>query len=227
MRHLALLFVFLLASPVLAAEKPVDFQGSGLVILHDGSTTAYNPHTDAGRKLLLINRGVCCVEATRDWHGSAETFVFKGDPDQHIPHEERRYVINQQTQAFVSSTSLQDEHLPVTDPHRYVDPDITPAVALNEEQLALCNCQLGDRVEISDPHARLKIWAVFANNAGNNGKGVGYTEISPAAAAALRIPLNAAKDPETTAYKLELRVFPNSAMHHFPHGPVSPVDGQN
>jgi hypothetical protein len=136
-------------------------------------------------------------------------------------------VLNPQTNAFVSSTSLQDTHFQPTDPHRYVDPDTTPAVALNDEQVAVCKCQPGDRVQISDPHQQLKIWAVYANNAGNNGQGVSYTEISPAAAAQLRIPLNAAKDPKTTAYKLELRVYPNSAMHHFPRGAVNPVDGQH
>ena len=225
MRHLALLFVFLLASPATAAERPVSFQGDGLVIMHDGSATAYNPHTDEGRKLLQKNRGVCCVEAAPEWHGPAETFVFKGDTEQHLTHETRRYVVNQQTQTFVSSTSLQDEHFQPTDPHRYIDPDITPAIALNDDQVAACNCQLGDRVEISDPRERLKIWAVFANNAGNNGKGVSYTEISPAAAAQLRIPLTAAKEPKSTAYKLEIRIFPHSALHHFPRGPVSAVTG--
>jgi hypothetical protein len=232
MRHLALLFVFLVfcfawAIPTRAAETPVVFQGEGLVILHDGSTTAYNPHTDAGRKALQKNRGACCVEAPPGWKGPAETFVFKEDDDRHLPHETRRFVINQRTETFVSSTSLQDEHLQVTDPYRYVDPDSTPAVAFNDEQVAACKCRPGDRVEILEPKQRLKIWAVYANNAGNNGKGLGYTEISAAAASELRIPLTAAKEPLTTGYKLKLRVFPNSALHHFPRGPVAAINGMD
>ena len=195
--------------------------------MHDGSTTAYNPHSDAGRKLLQKDRGVCCVIAGPDWHGPAEPFTFKGDEEKHLSHDVQRFVYNQQTQAFVSSTSLQDDHLPATNPHRYVDPDVTPAVSLNDEQVAACHCQLGDRVLIIEPHTRLKIWAVYANNAGNNGAGTSYTEISPAAAAQLRIPLNAAKEAETTAYHLHLRIFPNSALHHFPRGPVSAVNGQD
>ena len=229
MARYALIFLWLFAGVgvVYAADAraPVIFDAQGLSILHDGSTTAFNPHIDSGRKLIMQERESCCVLIPPNWHGPQAEFNFQANEDRHLPHASMRFVVNPHSDAFVSTTSLQNLHYPVTDPKRYVDGDITPAVALSDAQQAKCDCKLGDRIEILNPKSGEKVWAVYGNDAGRQVQGLAYLQISQAAAMALNIQLDPdTKEPRTRTIRLQLRVYPGSGYgSHFPNGGVAAI----
>jgi hypothetical protein len=225
MRRYALIFLWLFVGTQAHAAAPIVFDGEGLLMLHDGSTTAFNPHRDFGRKLLLLERESCCVQAPPNWHGPEGEFNFQADEDRHLSHASKHFVLNQHTGAFVSTTSLQNPHYPVTDPRRYVDGDITPMVALSEAQQAQCNCKLGDRIELVDTKSGSKVWAVYGNDAGPQPQGLSYTQISPAAATALNIQLDPTyKEPHSRNVRLQLRIYPDSGYGgHFPNGGIPAI----
>jgi hypothetical protein len=227
MRGLALIFLWLFVGCGMAsaAGTPVVFEGEGLLILHDGSTTAFNPHRDSGRRLLLQERESCCVTIPPNWHGPQDEFNFQGNEERHLPHASMRFVLNPHTGAFVSTTSLQNPRYPVTDPRRYVDGDITPMVALSSAQASACDCKLGDRVEILNTKTGEKVWAVYGNDAGPQAQGLAYLQISAAAAAVLNIQLDPDyKEPRLRNVRLQLRIYPGSGYgSHFPNGGVAPV----
>ena len=215
-----------LAPRSFAAEAPVTFEGDTLSIVHDGSQAAYNPHTEAGKHLLLEERKACCVEAPKGWHGESAPYVLNADEKRHLFHESARFVVNPRTGAFVSTTTFQDKRKPVTDPTRYVDSDITPMVALSDEQVAACNgCQPGDRVLLEDPRFHRTVWAVFGETVGPKDEGTAFVSLSPAAASALLIPLDpVTREPKQANYHLKLTIYPGSGPgQHFPHGALAPV----
>jgi hypothetical protein len=225
MWKLALVLMALMISAAHAAD-PVVFEGDTISILHDGSQTAYNPHTEAGKRLLLLEREACCVEATKDWHGQSAPFALNADEQRHLFHESVRFVVNPRTGAFVSTTTLQDKSRQKTDAARYVDSDITPMVALSDQQVAACGgCQPGDRVLIEEGKFRRTVWAVFGETVGSQDDGLKHIQISPAAAAALLIPLDPlTKDLKQTDAHLTLTIYPGSGYGpHFPHGAIPPV----
>ena len=225
MGKLALVLMLFMATRVCAAQ-PVTFQGNTIAIVHDGSQTAYNPHTEAGKRLLLAEREACCVEVPKGFHGRSEPFALNADEERHLFHESARFAVNPRTGAFVSTTTLQNNSKPVTDAARYVDSDITPMVALSDEQVAACNgCQPGDRVLVEEGRFHRTVWAVFGETAGSKEDGTAHIELSPAAAGALLIPLDAnTKDPKLTAYHIMLTIYPGSGYGtHFPHGPLAPA----
>jgi hypothetical protein len=211
--------------PAKANIDPVTFQGAGLVILHDGSPTAFNPHIEAGRRLLMREREACCVEAPATFHGLSEPFVFHSDEQRHLIHESARFVINPRTGAFLSTTTLRKPNVPLTSPDAYVDTDITPAIALDDDQISASGVKVGDRVLVQDRQFDRSVWTVFAVYAGDRPDGTAHTELSPAAAEALLIPLDSTtKEPKESGYKLSLTLYPGSGFGtHFPHGVVQPV----
>jgi hypothetical protein len=206
--------------------EPVTFTGETISILHDGSPTAYNPHSEAGRILLQTEREACCVEAPKGFQGRTGPFAFNADQSRNLPHKAVRFVLNSRTGAFLSSTTLQDEKFPRTDPRRYVDTDETPAVALSDEQIKQCGCQPGDRVLVTDTQFKRDVWAVFAEDAGPQpAMALDFIQISPAAAAALLLPLDPnTRDLKHAQNKLSLTVYPGSGNGpHFPHGMIPPL----
>ncbi len=207
------------------AGPPVTFNGEGVTIIHDGSQTAYDPHTEAGRLAIRATRGICCVEAPAHWHGLSAGFAFNGDIDHNLIHEARRFAVNPRTGAFVSSTTLEDAKYPVTDPRRYVDSDMTPMVGLSAEQVKACNCKPGDRVLVSDAANHVTLWAVYGDNVGDQEDGLAFTGLSTAAAQALHIPLDSiTKDARQIDYHFTLTIYPDSGYGpHFPHGGLPPV----
>ena len=230
MGKLALVLMLLAATRLSAAQPaaapPVTFQGDTVAIVHDGSQTAYNPHTEEGKRLLLAQRESCCVEVPKGFHGRSEPFALNADEERHLFHESARFAINPRTGAFVSTTTLQDKSKAQTDAARYVDSDITPMVSLSDEQVSACSgCQPGDRVLVEEGRFHRTVWAVFGETAGPQDDGTAHVELSPAAAEALLIPLDAmTKDPKLTSYHITLTVYPGSGYGtRFPHGAVPPV----
>ena len=207
------------------AAEPATFTGDAASILHDGSPTAYNPHSEAGRMLLQTERETCCVEEPKGFHGRSGPFTFNADQTRNLPHASLRFVLNPRTGAFLSSTTLQDEKFPRNDPRRYVDTDETPAVALSDDQVKACGCKPGDRVLVTDTQFKRSVWTVYAEDAGPQAANLQFIQISPAAAAALLLPL----DPNThelkrAASQLSLTIYPGSGYGaHFPHGMIAPV----
>ncbi len=212
--------VFLASHAAWAAQPPVEFKGDMITIVHDGSQTAYNPHTEAGRLAMRAARETCCVEAPPHFAGEAEPFTFNADPDRHLLHEGKRFVVNRRTGAFISSTTLEDTKYPVTDPRRYVDSDLTPMVALSTAEIARCGCKPGDRALVTDAASGAHVWAVYGNNAGDQEQELAYTAISAATAAALHIVLDAVtKQARQIGYHLTIAVYPGSGFgDRFPHG---------
>jgi hypothetical protein len=220
-----LALVLMVLATAAHATGGIAFSGDNVSLVHDGSQTAYNPHLEAGKRLLLAEREACCVEAPANWHGLSEPFAFNSDEEKHLFHESARFAVDPRTGAFVSSTTLQDKTKPKTDPARYVDSDITPMVALSDQQVAACGgCQPGDRVLVEEGRFHRSVWAVFGETVGKTDDGVNHMQISPAAAAALMIPL----DPLTHDLKqanvpMTLTVYPGSGYGpRFPHGAVMP-----
>ena len=101
---LSVFVVFLLLVPdqhaAAAVIQPVIFVGDGLTIVHDGSQTMYNPHTESGRLALRQTRESCCVEAPDHYRGRSEPFAFNADAERHLQHETQAGSSSIRTQAL-------------------------------------------------------------------------------------------------------------------------------
>ena len=188
-------------SPQFKKAKSLTLHGT-LDIDTDGSPTAFNAKTAAGRGQINSSGPSGFVHTSaHDPHG--RIFKFHLRHHHHVVCKTARLAMGENG-CFVSQTSLQDHHYPVTDPRRYVNADAVPYIALSRAEAHQLHAHLGDRVMLTNLGNQRHTVAIYGDSAGN--RGPNYIEISPPAARLLGIKVDRAKGVPLHVKKMKLKI---------------------
>lgn len=166
----------------------------------DGSPTVFDPTTKAGRQQIEDSGPTGFVETTaKDPKG--QNFTYKKGKNKGHTH---RFVMGDNG-SFVSPTSFQDRQFGRKDQHRYTDADTVAYVALSKKDAKKLHVKFGDEVELTNLDNKKTTRAIYADSAGNH---TGHIEMSPPAARALGMKVDARGWNNTEHLNLQITSHP-------------------